>query len=642
MQYTLTSQKRRLRVLFVFFTIALLAVSGRLVYVQLFTAQSLRLLAAEQWYRDLPTMAKRGSIYDANGVLMAQSTLTYSIYVRPIAVINAERVAQILSTHLEMPYDFVHAKTTNRGASEHLIKMQVEKDVALAIVRHGEPGIFISQTYRRDYPLGATGGQVMGMVSIDNHGQEGIEAFYNKLLRGVDGRVAVASDLRGKTLENDVTYYVPSIDGHDMRLNIDAVIQRNVQDVVQRAYDEQGAKSVSALVMDVATGGVVASASAPFYDMNDQPRHDAALLMAGIKNLPMINVLEPGSTFKIITLAAAIEEGLTTETDKFNCPGFRMIDGERVKCWRTKGHGMQTLVEGVAQSCNAVFMDLGLRLGVDKYYEYLAKYGIGKKVGIDTFAEPNGLILPKKFVRNVDLARIAFGQAIAISPIQFQSVLNAIVGDGIMRTPRIVNSVNANGKNILPPAGNRGKILSDSTCERVRTMLYNVVSAGSGKHAGQPGFHIGGKTGTAQKYKDGIIDQGKYISSFIGFISVEGKAKYSVYLMVDEPSKMGYYGSIVAGPYVGQIFGEIIAYKKFKADPSITGPFIPEWLLPPNAIPPLVTLPDVAGMELFRAVAQLQTLGFFIDVEGDGTNVVGTFPRAGSNLKVGEPIVIIT
>jgi stage V sporulation protein D (sporulation-specific penicillin-binding protein) len=640
MQYTFTSQKKRLRVLFVCFSCALVVLTGRLVYVQLFTAQSLRVLAAEQWYRDLPLMAKRGSIYDANGVLMAQSTLTYSVYVRPVAVQNAERVAEILAEHLGMSYDFLLAKVKNRSASEHLIKMQVEKEVALEIAMHNEAGIFLSQTYRRDYPLGSTGGQIMGLVSVDNNGQEGVESYYNDYLRGIDGRSAVQSDLRGKPLKNGTQYYVEGKSGNDVHLNVDANIQRIVQDIINKAYIEQGAKSVSALVMDVATSGVVASASAPFYDLNNQPRDDVSWLLSGIKNLPMINVLEPGSTFKIITLAAALEEGLTTETDRFYCPGYRMIAGERVKCWRSRGHGSESLVEGVAQSCNCVFMDLGLRLGVEKYYEYLSKFGIGKKVGIDTGAEPNGLILDKKFVREVDLARIAFGQAIAVSPIQFQTVLNAIVGDGIMRTPRIVNHID--GAPNAVPTPNRGKILSDKTCERVRNLMYGAVTVGSGKHAGHAGFNIGGKTGTAQKYKDGIIDQGKYISSFIGFITVEGKAKYTVYLMVDEPSKQGYYGSIVAAPYVGQIFDEIIKYKKWTPDPNIKGPFIPEWSALPNDTIPLVEMPDVEGMELYKAVALLQAKGFFVDVDGDGDTAKSTFPSKGSLLKTGEPVVVVS
>lgn len=631
MRYTQTSLNKRTRAFLALVFCVLVALTGRLAYVQLFQAQSLRLLAAEQWYRDLPLMAKRGDIYDRNGVLMAQSSLTYSVYVRPIAVTDAARVAAVLSNFLRLPHDWVKAKAENRSHSEHLIAMQIEKEIALKIVSAGVDGIFISQTYRRDYPLGATGGQVMGIVSIDNRGQEGIEAFYDRDLRGIDGRSAVASDLRGKPLKDGLVYYVPSKSGADMYLNIDVVIQRNVQDIVQTAYEQQGAKNVSALVMDVETGGVVASAAAPFYDMNNQPRDNAARLLSEIKNLPMLNVLEPGSTFKIITLAAAIEEGITHENDKFNCPGFRVIDGERVKCWRTKGHGVQTLAEGVGQSCNCVFMDLALRLGVDKYYEYLKKFGIGQKTGIDSFAEPSGLILDKKWVRPVDLARIGFGQAIAVSPIQFQTVVNAVVGDGTLCSPRMAG---------VAPV--RGKILSESSCGRVREMLYGVVTQGSGKHAGHDGFQIGGKTGTAQKYKDGIIDQGKYISSFIGFLTIGGKAKYSAFLMVDEPSKMGYYGSIVAAPYVGQIFGEIIAYLELPPDPNIKGPFIPEWSRPPFVPPSLVEMPVIEGMPVAQAIARLQAMGFFVDVDGDGPVAKGTFPKAESHLKAGEPVVVLT
>jgi stage V sporulation protein D (sporulation-specific penicillin-binding protein) len=585
-------------------------------------------------------MAKRGNIYDRNGVLMAQSTLTFSIYVRPVAVKDPERVTSVLCEHLGLNYDTLYKKVTSKTVSEHLIKMQVEKEIAMEIVSHNVDGIFISQTYRRDYPLGATGGQVLGLVSVDDHGQGGLEAFYDLFLRGVYGRSAVASDLRGRPIKDGTQYYVPSVDGHDLITNVDAKIQSVIQEVVSRAKEEQQAKNVSALVMDVQTGGIVASAAAPFYDMNAQPRDDVSTLLDQIKNLPLINVLEPGSTFKIVTLAAAIEEGLTNERELFTCHGSRTIAGENVKCWRSKGHGTQTLPEGVMNSCNCVFMDLALRLGVDKFYEYLAKFGIGKKTGVDSFGESSGLVLNKKYVRPVDLARIGFGQAIAVSPVQFLSVVNAVVGDGILRTPRIVNHIDGAPGVVQSPE--KGRILSQSTCDRVREMLYGVVATGSGKHAGVNGFRVGGKTGTAQKYKDGIIDQGKYISSFVGFISVNGRAKYTVYLMVDEPGTSVYYGSIVAAPYVGQVLNRIISCDGLVGDPEIKAPFIQDWLLPPNAIPPLVPMPDLTGMELYSAVAKLQTLGFFVDVDGEGDRVTGTFPAKGSLLKNGEPVVVFS
>jgi stage V sporulation protein D (sporulation-specific penicillin-binding protein) len=640
MKYTGATLKHRVRFFFVIILAFVVVLTGRLAYVQLFTAQSLRLLAAEQWYRDLPVMAKRGNIYDRNGILMAQSTLTYSLYVRPVSVKNPEAVATLLSTELKMPYDFLYQKVTSRTVSEHLIKMQIEKDVILRILGADLDGIFVSQTYRRDYPLGATASQVLGIVSVDNRGQEGVEAYYDAYIRGIDGRSAVASDLRGRKIDGGAQYYTPSVAGADMHLNIDAAIQRNVQDVAQRAYEEQRAKGVSVLVMDIPTGQIVASAAAPFYDLNNQPRGDTAQLLSQIKNLPLINVLEPGSTFKILTLAIAVEEGLTTETERFSCPGFRVIAGERVKCWRSKGHSTQTLAEGVMQSCNCVFMDLAMRIGVDKYYEYLAKFGIGKKSGVDAFAEPSGLLLNKKFVRPVDLARIGFGQAIAVSPVQFQSAVNAIVGDGILKTPRLVDYIDGNEK--ATATVDKGRILSQQTCDRVREMLYGVVTTGSGKHAGVSGFAVGGKTGTAQKYNEGIIDEGKYISSFLGFLSVGGSAKYSVYFMCDEPSANGYYGSVVAAPYVGQIFDEMVECLGLERDPNIKAALIPEWGALPNDVPKMIEMPDINGMETYKAVAKLQSLGFFVDVEGDGYTANGSVPKYGSLLRTGAPVVVLS
>jgi stage V sporulation protein D (sporulation-specific penicillin-binding protein) len=281
-------------------------------------------------------------------------------------------------------------------------------------------------------------------------------------------------------------------------------------------------------------------------------------------------------------------------------------------------------------------MDLGIRIGVDRYYDYLRRFGIGQKTGVDSFAEPSGLVLPQRYVRPVDLARIAFGQAIAVSPVQFQNVLGALLGDGILRTPRIANRSEDEHGNIVRSymQNNRGRrIVSESTSAFLRELMGNVVINGSGKHAGYDGYYIGGKTGTAQKYKDGIIDQGKYISSFIGYMSVNGRPKYSVYLMVDEPSAMGYYGSIVAAPYVGQIFRGIAEYLKIPPSPEFTSP---------NKAERLVEVPMIAGLQVFQAVGLLSSMGFHIDVSGDGSVAVGSFPVAGSRVRVGEPVVVRT
>jgi len=638
MRYTQTSLRTRTRAFLIVVMCAIIVLSGRLVYIQLISSTNLRYLAAEQWYRDLPLMAQRGRILDITGRVMTESELSYSVYIRPVAITDADRLADTLATELDMSRQSIYNKATSRTVSEWLIKMQINKETALKIIAHNIDGVFLSQTYQRTYPLGAVGGQVLGLVSVDGVGQEGIEAYYNQVLRGINGRIATPSDLRGIPRNTHTQFYSHPAPGYDIVLNVDAAIQNILQSALNQAYHEQGAQAVSGLVYDIQTGAIIASAAAPFYDLNFQPRHDVTQLLGQIKNLPIVNVLEPGSTFKILTIAMALEAGLTSETDKFNCPGFRVIAGERVKCWRTRGHGTQTLAEGVQNSCNCVFMDLALRLGVDKYYEFLAKFGVGQKTGVDFYGEPSGLVLDKKWVRPVDLARIGFGQAIAVNPIQFQSIISALVGDGTLMKPQFANSIPAGNINIAPYA--RRRIVSQQTADRVRNLLYGVVNNGSGRHSGIPGFEIGGKTGTAQKYKDGIIDQGHYISSFTGFMAVDGKPKYSVMFLVDEPSKQGYYGSIVAAPYVGQIFRGIIAYHNIPPDQS---------LIKPGSYQ-LVTVPSVAGLGVIEATAQLKKLGFFVQIESpDFENpdadfsiqtAAGTFPAAGTQLRKGSPVVV--
>ena len=630
-RYTTIGLMKRTRVFIVCVLVVISALMGRLVYIQVISSGHLQLLAGEQWYRDLPLGARRGNIFDRNGVLMVESVPTYSIYVRPVAVKDAGHVARVLSSLLELSYDKVYQRATSRGTSEWLIKMQVERSVALKILAHNLDGVFLSQSYRRSYPLGVVGGQVLGMVSVDNRGQEGLEAFYNQVLSGTDGRIATPSDLRGVPLRDGVEYFFPSTPGKDLHLHVDATIQNILQTALALSLHEQGAQAVGGLVYDIQTGGVVASASAPFFDMNNQPRDNILELLAGMRNMPIVNVFEPGSTFKIFTLAIAIEEGLVSMDETFHCPGFRIIDGERVKCWRTKGHGQQDLATGVRNSCNCVMMDLALRIGVDRYYKYLNRLGIGEKTGVDFFGESAGLVLPKRFVRPVDLARIGFGHAIATSPLQLITAVGAVVGDGILRTPRFVDSIPSAGTRITSPE--RGRVISTATSAKVRELLFKVVKEGSGRNSAVPGYQIGGKTGTAQTYVDGVIAQGRYISSFVSFIEVEGVARYATFLYVEQPSRNGYYGAIVAAPYVGEIWRGIVDYLRIPPDES---------LIPPAQSVRPVEVPSVAGLALFEAISRLEAIGLFVKVEGDGLTAIGTFPTAGTILQRGQPVVVRT
>ena len=626
--YTATSEKRRLCAFFCVAMAIVVVLSGRLLWLQILTGQALQLRASEQWYRDLPLMAERGTIYDRNGLVLASSSLTYSVYLRPVAVKEKEKTAETLAQILGLSYERVLQKATSSTVSEWLIKMQVDKATALKLVDANLEGVYLSQTYERSYPIGSVGAQILGIVSVDNHGQEGLESYYDEVLRGIDGRIATQSDLRGIKIQDGVEYYVPAVAGQDLKLNLDAGIQNIVQNVISRAHVEHQAKSVAAIVYDISTGGVVASASAPFYDLNEQPRDDVATLLTQIKNSPIINVLEPGSTFKIITLAAALEEGVVSLDDRFVCSGSRTIAGERIKCWKTKGHGTQTLAEGVNNSCNCVFMDLALRLGVERYYSYLNKFGIGQKSGVDFHGEPSGLLLNQQRVREVDLARIGFGQAIAVSPIQFIATVSALVGDGMLRTPRFVQQIGQQdlGSNI------KQRVVSAETGKTLSQLLYGVVNQGSGKKAAVAGYQIGGKTGTAQKYADGHIAAGKYVSSFLGYMSVSGVPRYACYLYVDEPSTGVYYGSIVAAPYVGEIFKAIATYQKFPFDSNFDN----------GTATVQIAVPAVTNMTVEAAVALLEKTGFFVEVAGDGDHVTGSFPVEDTVIKKGEPVVLFT
>jgi len=631
MRYTATTLKKRVRLFMVAVCVVLSILGGRLVYIQVIRAGTLQFRASEQWHRDLPLMARRGNIIDRNGQIMVESVPTYSVYVRPVAVTNPELVASTLSGLLDVSHATVLNRATNRGASEWLLKMQVDRPIATQVIAAGLDGVFLSQTYRRTYPLGAVGGQVLGIVSVDNRGQEGLEAFYNSTLAGRDGRVASPSDLRGRPRQDGREYYFPSTPGFDLHLHVDAGVQNILQTALAKALYDHNAYQVGGLVMCIQTGGIVASAAAPFFDMNNQPRDDVKTLMAQGRNQPIVNVFEPGSTFKILTLAIALELGLTDESDKFHCNGHKIVQGERVRCWKTKGHGSMTLAEGIRNSCNVVMMDLSSRIGVQRYYEFLKRFGIGVKSGVDFYGESAGLVLPIQYVREVDLARIGFGQAIATSPVQFSAAVAAVVGDGILRTPRFVDRVAQSGTTVTSPT--RGRVVSAQTSARVRELLYGVVRDGSGKNASVPGFAIGGKTGTAQKYEDGIIAQGKYISSFISFLSVQGVPRYLVFFYVDQPSRMGYYGSIVAAPYVGQIFKSMVEHLNLPPDPN---------LMPTQSQLATVTVPSIAGLHVLDAIKVLRAKGFHVEVSGENSIATGTFPVAGEQLRRGSPVVIRT
>ena len=586
--------------------------------LQIINGQSLQLRATDQWTRDLKIVAPRGTIYDRTGASLAVSYTTYNVFVRGREVKSATTVATHLSNILGLDFDDVYAKVQRKNVSEVLIKLGVDNETAERIYRQSLPGVYLAESVARYYPNGNLATQLLGFTSIDNVGQTGVEAYYNELLTGTDGYSYVQSDLQGKEIGGTLRYYIPAEDGEDLTLSIDSKMQAILENALSLIMTEQKAKTASGMILEVDSGQVLAISSKPSFDLNEVPRDDLETLFDQSKMKLVTDIYEPGSTFKILTVAAALEEGLTSLDDTFYCPGYRIIDGVRIKCWKTIGHGNQTLVEAFGNSCNCCFMDLALRLGVDKFYSYMQKFGLGSKTGIDISGEASGMLMAKSQVKNVDLARMGFGHAVALTPIQLMTAVASIIG-GSKITPSIIYS---------DSVGSAQALLSENTTTLVNSLLEYAENK-TGKYTFVEGYNVGGKTGTAQKYKEtGGIDQGKYISSFIGTYPADNP-KYALLIMVDEPSAGVYYGSLVAAPYGKLVFQQLFEYLgEEKQDPSVV---VEE-----------VVMPDLEGKSLGDALIELKAIGLECEIDGEGGVILRQLPPAGTSIKKGSTILLET
>lgn len=544
----------------------------RLAYIQVGWGKALQARAGEQWQRDLPIRAYRGDIVDANGNLLATTQTGYGIYARPQSVEDAEGAARILSEILDADYETLLGKLTKRGVSEVTIKRQVPAEKAEAIRNYDLKGVYLASEGLRSYVYGDFLSQVLGFVSSDGTGQTGIEAYYDKYLQGLNGMLLTETDLVGDELDNGSTSYVPAVNGLTVTLTIDAVIQTIAENVLDLAMYQQNPQAARCIVTDVETGEILAMASKPSVDLNDLPRDDIEYLMKYSKNTLLTDVYEPGSTFKVLTASACLEEyrkgnpkAFSAEHVFANSSGTRIIDGSKISCWTKHANGKhsnQTLSDALNNSCNPIFTDIALSLGKETMYDYLDKFGYGSVTGIDFAGEQAGILVPESVVTNGDLARIGFGQTIAVTALQLCMATAAAVNGGLLMKPYLVKEISdpisgTTVKRFTPTVVNR--VISEETSKQIAAMLQRVVDEGGGKNAKIEGYQVGGKTGTAQKFVDGALATGKYVSSFIGFFPAS-KPKYMVLMIVDEPQGQSY-GSIVAAPYAGLIFREIINYK---------------------------------------------------------------------------------
>ncbi len=627
--YNLSNLQKRFVAIIVIICTLFVALLGRVFYLQLIKNQHLQLLAAEQWLRDLPLSSKRGEIYDQNGVSLATTITTYDIYVRARNVKQPDALARELSTLLSTDYNKMYDKVTNTKQSEVLIKMQVDEDIALKLAKIN--GVYLSQNVARVYRYSNLMTQILGYCTIDNAGQAGLESYYNKYLRGVDGKALTQTNAQGKEIENSLTYYIPSVPGADLHTTIDVQMQSILEQDMQSAMETHKAKGVSGIILNAQNGGIKAMSCLPSFDLNNVPRDNLAELQALSKNSAVVDVYEPGSTFKLITLAAALNEGLTNINEHFYCGGRTTVDGETIKCWRSVGHGSLTLLEAFKNSCNCVFVNLALRVGLDKFYQYLEYFGIGTKTGVDIASESSGIVMAKETVRTVDLARIGFGHAVAVTQLQMANVYAKITtGNNI--TPHLIDYISTeDNKVIYKHSSSKSKInLKADTIKTIDMMLSNNVNEPN-KFTLVPGYNVGGKTGTAQKYdENGKIASGKYISSFIGSFPADNP-QYILIVCVNEPSAGAYYGGVVAKPIGATVFQRIFETKSISPTDQTQ-----------LNNKPTIAMPNVVGMKLADACAKLTQLGLNSFVEGEGEFVLIQLPPENTMLFLGEIVYLIT
>ena len=570
MENNIYSSKKRLLSLLMTAIFLFVLLTGRLAFVQIIQGKNLTARALDQWTRDVPITPQRGDILDCRGRVVATSYTTYSVYIRAKNVTEPERVAQVLSDITGKSYETVYRKACNRGVSESTVCRQLSAEKATELRDYRLNGVYLAPDCSRFYPYGDLLTQVLGFVSVDNVGQTGLEKQYNTYLAGTPGRILTQTDLIGVELEEEPFYYLPAVNGLQIQLTIDATIQKMTESVLETIAYTHTPKAARAIVMEADTGAILAMASKPSFDLNHLPRDDVASLMEYSRNALLTDVYEPGSTFKVLTAAADLEEYACGNPKAFSPQhifsdaGYRVVDGRKINCWtkHVNGkHAHENLAMALNNSCNPVFTDIALSLGKETFYKYLDLFGYGKRTGIDFAGEQAGLLVPKNSVKNGDLARIGFGQTIAVTPIQLVSATAAAVNGGRLMTPYLVRSVTTQDGTLVrrfePQMRNRA--VSEETSRTLALMLEDVVTKGSGKQAYIEGYRVGGKTGTAQKYENGVIAQGKYVSSFVGFFPAN-QPKYVALVVVDEPTGP-HYGSTVAAPYAKTIFEGIIRYE---------------------------------------------------------------------------------
>lgn len=559
-------QKRKYRFLFGCLTLLFCVLACRLFYLMVISSEELSERGRDVEQRERSIKAARGIIYDRNGVVLADNQPVCTISVIYSQVTEPEKVIKLLSEKLSMDEEEIRRKV-EKVSSREKIKSNVPKETADEIREANLSGVKVDEDYRRYYPYGNLASKVLGFTGSDNQGILGLESRYDSVLKGTDGTILTLTDFQGIEIESAAEERVEPVQGDSLYLSLDYTMQSFAQQAAEKVLKEKQAKSVSVILMNPQNGEIYAMVNVPEYDLNE-PYELLSVYESGegsendkLNNMwrnPLISdSYEPGSTFKIVTATAALEEGKVSLNDTFHCPGYKIVEDRKIRCHKTQGHGTETFKEGVMNSCNPVFMEIGARVGARTMLEYYKKLGLYEKTGVDLPGEAGSIMHKLENIGAVELATMSFGQSIQITPLQLLRAVSAVVNGGTLVTPhfaiRTEDSVTGEITELTYET-KTGRV-TEQTSETMRSLLEAVVSEGTGKNAQVEGYQVGGKTATSEKLPRGT---GKYISSFLGFAPADHPEIMGL-VLIDEPVGV-YYGGTIAAPVMAEIFQNILPY----------------------------------------------------------------------------------
>lgn len=638
---------------FYFIFLALIGIlSVRTAYLTLIRGPQLRVKAEEQQTRDSLVSPKRGTIYDRNRKVLAQSASAEMVCVVPVEIQeakNAQEVASALSEILKMDYDTIYEKTQKRSYYE-IVKKKVEKEDAEKIRSLNLKGIRLDEDTKRYYPGGTFASHIIGFTGADNQGLGGVELVYDSQLKGISGRIRTAKNANGLDMPYEYEQYEDPVEGSDVVLCVDEVIQHFVEKHLETAWIEnQAVDGAAAIVMNPKTGEILAMATKPDYDLNNPMviTNEAVKSELGAlegdeytkrlsdelnkvwRNKAVVDTYEPGSTFKAMVASSALDEGTSSLNDSFHCKGSKTVSGWNIRCHKTTGHGSQHFTQAVYNSCNPAFIEIGLNLGVNNFSKYFKAFGFAEKTGFDLPGEAIGSYYKEEDMKTIDLATNSFGQGFTVTPLQMITAMSAIANGGNMMKPYIIKQVvDANGnitKNVEPTVVRQ--VISEETSKTMRGILEGVVSEGGGKNAYVAGYRIAGKTGTSEKLPRGSHE---YVASFVGFAPADNP-QLAVIVLLDNPKGGNYYGGMIAAPVVGSIIEDSLRYM------GIEPQYTDEEMRDADVI-----MPETRGKTLSEAKTLVTSKELKYQVIGNGDTVLDQTPKPGMGLSKGSVGILYT